>query len=155
MSVTENWKIKGFDALTIPELYLILKLRSEVFVVEQDCVYLDADGKDQTATHIFLNDKDNCNAYARILDSGNYYEDYVCIGRVVIHPDQRGNHLAYKLIAQSLKVCSEKFPLKPIKISAQKHLQHFYEKCGFRYQGEDYLEDGIPHCAMYHSVAEK
>ena len=155
MSVTENWKIKGFEALTTAELYLILKLRSEVFVVEQECAYLDADGKDEMAIHIFLNDKENCNAYARILDSGHYYDDYVCIGRVVIHPNQRGNHLAYKLIAQSLKICSEKYPLKPIKISAQKHLQHFYEKCGFQYQGENYLEDGIPHCAMYHSVAEK
>ncbi len=155
MSVSINWIVKSFDQLLTSELYAILKLRSEVFVVEQNCVYLDADGKDAAALHLFSMEGDRCIAYLRIMGQGNYYKEYSSIGRVVVHPDSRGQRLAYGLIEQSLIQCKNNFPTSPIKISAQKYLQHFYEKCGFAYQGEDYLEDGIPHCAMYYLDIEK
>lgn len=143
------WLVKSFETITGTELYAILKLRSEVFVVEQDCVYLDADGKDKDALHLFAMDGANCIAYLRMMDIGMYYKENACIGRVVIHPSHRGKHLAYALVAEAIAICKKEYNNPPIKISAQKHLQHFYEKCGFKFKGEDYLEDGIPHCAMY------
>jgi len=147
-----NWSIKKFNQLDINNLYSILKLRSEVFVLEQKCPYLDIDEKDKKALHIFsLDNKDDCIAYGRILKPDDYYKNYTAITRIVIRKKDRNKQLGYELVKKLIEICKEKYKEKKIKISAQKHLQNFYEKCGFVFKGENYLEDEIPHCAMYYS----
>ena len=147
-----NWSIKKFNQLDINNLYSILKLRSEVFVLEQKCPYLDIDEKDQKALHIFsLDNKEDCIAYGRILKPDDYYKNYTAITRIVIRKKDRNKQLGYELVKKLIEICKEKYKEKKIKISAQKHLQNFYEKCGFVFKGENYLEDEIPHCAMYYS----
>ena len=147
-----NWSIKKFNQLDINNLYSILKLRSEVFVLEQKCPYLDIDEKDKKALHIFsLDNKDDCIAYGRILKPDDYYKNYTAITRIVIRKKDRNKQLGYELVKKLIEICREKYKEKKIKISAQKHLQNFYEKCGFVFKGENYLEDEIPHCAMYYS----
>tara|TARA_B100001113_G_C20957115_1_gene555783 strand:+ start:384 stop:830 length:447 start_codon:yes stop_codon:yes gene_type:complete len=147
-----NWSIKKFNQLDINNLYSILKLRSEVFVLEQKCPYLDIDEKDQKALHIFsLDNKDDCIAYGRILKPDDYYKNYTAITRIVIRKKDRNKQLGYELVKKLIEICKENYKEKKIKISAQKHLQNFYEKCGFVFKGENYLEDEIPHCAMYYS----
>ena len=147
-----NWSIKKFNQLDINNLYSILKLRSEVFVLEQKCPYLDIDEKDQKALHIFsLDNKDECIAYGRILKPDDYYKNYTAITRIVIRKKDRNKQLGYELVKKLIEICKENYKEKKIKISAQKHLQNFYEKCGFVFKGENYLEDEIPHCAMYYS----
>ena len=147
-----NWSIKKFNQLDINNLYSILKLRSEVFVLEQKCPYLDIDEKDQKALHIFsLDNKDDCIAYGRILKPDDYYKNYTAITRIVIRKKDRNKQLGYELVKKLIEICKENYKEKKIKISAQKHLQSFYEKCGFVFKGENYLEDEIPHCAMYYS----
>ena len=146
------WNIKNFNQLDNNILYSILKLRSEVFVLEQKCAYLDIDEKDKKAIHIYSLDEDqNCIAYGRIFKPNDYYKSYTAITRIVIRKKDRDKKLGYKLVKKLIEVCQEKFTEKTIKISAQKHLQKFYENCGFVFKGENYLEDGIPHCAMYFS----
>ena len=149
LEMSSNWQFKAFSDFDPVVLYAVMQLRSQVFVVEQDCVFLDMDGKDQKAIHVFRMEEKRCTHYARILGAGHYYPNHTCIGRVVISEEARGNGSGYALVAASLRACKQYFPNEPIKISAQKHLQKFYEKCGFEYRGEDYDEDGIPHCAMY------
>ena len=150
MSIT--WNIKKFNQIDANILYSILKLRSEVFVLEQKCAYLDIDDKDKKATHIFSLDKgDNCIAYGRIFKPNDYYKSYTAITRIVIRKKDRNKKLGYLLVKKLIEFCTEKYTEKTIKISAQKHLQKFYENCGFLFKGENYLEDGIPHCAMYYS----
>jgi len=146
-----KWNIKYFKELDTISLYSILKLRAEVFVVEQDCTYLDIDEKDKKAIHFFsFDNNNNCIAYARILKPEEYYKDYTSISRIVIRKKERGKKLGYELVEKSTEICLKNFPKKSIKISAQKYLQKFYENCGFEFRGENYLEDGIPHCAMYY-----
>ena len=145
------WNIKKFNQLNANTLYSILKLRSEVFVLEQKCAYLDIDEKDKKATHIFsLDGTNSCIAYGRIFKPNDYYKNYTAITRIVIRKKDREKKLGYELVKKVIEVCLEKFPKKKIKISAQKYLQKFYEKSGFVFKGENYLEDGIPHCAMYY-----
>ena len=149
LEMSLNWQFKALSDFDPMTLYAVMQLRSQVFVVEQDCVFLDMDGKDQKAIHVFRMEKERCTHYARILGVGYYYPSHACIGRIVIAEEARGNGFGYALVAASVTACKQYFPNQPIKISAQKHLQKFYEKCGFEYRGEDYDEDGIPHCAMY------
>ncbi len=141
------WYTKSFEELTIYELYDILRLRSEVFVVEQDCVYQDVDGKDKKAQHVFgvLNGK--VVAYARIFNRGEYFED-ASIGRVVVLKEERANKYGHILIEKCIESVAEIFNTSVIKISAQTHLKKFYEAHGFKGIGEEYLEDNIPHIAM-------
>ena len=146
-----KWNVKKFNQLDINTLYSILKLRSEVFVLEQNCPYQDIDEKDQKALHIFsLDEKDNCIAYGRIFKPNDYYKNYTAITRIVIREKNRNKKLGYELVQKLIDICKENYKEKKIKISAQKHLQNFYEKCGFVFKGENYLEDEIPHCAMYY-----
>tara|TARA_B100001175_G_C19373312_1_gene572864 strand:- start:217 stop:663 length:447 start_codon:yes stop_codon:yes gene_type:complete len=143
--------IKKFNELDINTLYSILKIRSEVFVLEQKCLYLDIDEKDQKALHIFsLDHKDKCIAYGRIFKPNDYYKNHIAITRIVVRKEDRKKKIGYKIVKKLIEISKEKYREKKIKISAQKHLQNFYEKCGFVFKGENYLEDGIPHCAMYH-----
>ncbi len=137
-----------FSELNTQKLYDVLQLRSEVFVVEQDCVYQDIDGYDQIAIHILAYDKKNLVAYARILPPKTYFEE-LSIGRIIIKESHRGQALGHKLMAFCLDFISKQFQSQTVKLSAQKHLKSFYEHHGFQQQGDAYLEDGIPHVAMY------
>ena len=150
MSINQNWLIKEFDDLTLAELHLILQLRIEIFVVEQNCVFQDLDGLDQVSTHLFTMTYQRCHSYARITSSKNSGQGYSIIGRLMIAEEFRGNKWAYDLMNKSIKVAKVLDSTSDIKIVAQKHLQFFYQKCGFVYRGEDYLLDGIPHCNMYY-----
>ena len=139
--------IKTFDELTIHELYQILRLRSEVFVVEQDCVYQDVDNKDQKALHIIGMKDGQVVAYTRVFKPGDYF-DNVSIGRVVVSQEQRQYGLGKQIMLASLAAIDQRFPNKPIEISAQSYLLKFYTDLGFSAFGEEYLEDGIPHRRM-------
>ena len=144
-----SWSIKSFDELNKNELYDLLKLRSEVFVVEQNCVYQDIDDKDIKGTHLFGQDGSDLIAYLRVMEVGVLYPNHMSIGRVVVKQTHRNKKLGNEILANAIDFCRKKFPKTPIKISAQTHLKSFYNQLGFEFKGEAYLEDGIPHCAMY------
>ncbi len=139
--------VKRFNELSTEELYKILRLRSEVFVVEQDCVYQDVDNKDQKALHVVGEKDGEIVAYTRIFKPGDYF-DNVSIGRVVVSQDQRKYGLGKQIMQASLAAIDQKFPNKAIEISAQSYLLKFYTELGFNAFGEEYLEDGIPHRRM-------
>lgn len=142
-----NIYVKTFNELTTSELYDLLQLRSEVFVVEQDCVYQDIDGKDQKALHV-IGEKDNkIVAYTRVFDSG-YYFDTPSIGRVVVKETERKFGYGHDIMKVSIETIEKEFSTSAITISAQTYLQKFYESHGFKQIGEGYLEDGIPHIKM-------
>lgn len=142
------WTCKKFNELSSAELYNILKLRSEVFVVEQNCVYLDADGKDASAYHLcgWLNN-DLLVAYARLLPPGISYAE-ASIGRVVSHPAHRKDGYGKILMKKAIEKTTLLFDTHSIKIGAQQYLLKFYNSFGFRAIGEPYMEDGIPHVEM-------
>ena len=139
---------KNFHALTTEELYKILALRAEVFVVEQNCPYQDVDGNDLHSIHVLGYIKNQLVAYARVLGQGISYQKYASIGRIVTSPAVRGNNHGHDLVGVAIEVCQKKFLGQPIKISAQAHLEKFYNKHGFKATGEAYLEDDIPHIGM-------
>ncbi|WP_372745818.1 GNAT family N-acetyltransferase [Lutibacter sp.] len=138
---------KKFSELTSNELYAILQLRSEVFVVEQDCVYQDIDFKDQKAIHILGFKNEKLIAYTRIFKPGDYFTQ-ASIGRVVVAQNQRKFGYGFIIMEQSIKAVKEYFNETTIKISAQKYLKKFYESLQFEQVGEEYLEDNIPHIPM-------
>ena len=142
-----NIVIKYFHQLTTQELYNILQLRSEVFVVEQNCIYQDIDGKDQKAVHIFIKENKDVLAYSRIFDEREYFEN-PSIGRVVVKKGKRGIELGKKIMLEGAKYIKETFTNKKIEISAQKYLKDFYSDLGYDFTGNEYLEDGIPHIRM-------
>ncbi|PJB12154.1 MAG: GNAT family N-acetyltransferase [Flavobacteriales bacterium CG_4_9_14_3_um_filter_40_17] len=142
-----SWHLKKFEELSIWELYPILRLRSQVFVVEQDCVYQDLDNKDYKALHLFGKEEDKILAYTRLFKPG-YYFDKASIGRVVVDENYRKLKLGHELIRKSIQAIENHFDTVEIKISAQRYLKKFYETHGFMQIGEGYLEDGIPHIAM-------
>ncbi|TYR31748.1 GNAT family N-acetyltransferase [Sphingobacterium phlebotomi] len=139
--------IKVFDELNTMELYQILKLRNEVFIVEQCCAYQDLDDKDLDSYHLmcFVNDK--LAGYTRLLPPNVSYDE-ASIGRVVIGSDFRGLTLGKKLMENSIASCKELFGSSAIRISAQTYLTKFYNALGFIETGEPYIEDGIPHIEM-------
>lgn len=139
--------VKTFDELSRDELYDMLQLRSEIFVVEQDCVYQDIDGKDRKALHLIGKKEDRIVAYTRLFPGGGYFEE-ASIGRVVVHGKEREYGYGHDIIEASVKAIEDRFEEFRIKISAQKYLIRFYEKHGFVPVGKEYLEDGIPHIAM-------
>lgn len=139
---------KSFAELTNVELYKLLQLRSTVFVVEQDCVYLDQDGIDLDAVHVFVMDGENMVACLRVIDKGNRLDE-VSIGRVVTAPSHRKTGLGAVIMKKGIEVAKSHFNAKLIKIGAQKQAQGFYEKLGFKaIKGSDYLEDNQPHIYM-------
>ena len=142
-----NWTIKRFDELTLDELYNILQLRNEVFIVEQNCVYKDLDGKDKSAWHLMAVENDRLVAYTRILPPGVSYND-PAIGRVVTSSLKRRSGLGRELMKRSIEACQIFFGKTSISLSAQVYLQNFYESFGFIAVGEEYLDDGIPHIEM-------
>ncbi len=142
-----NFFIKEFKELTTSELYEILQLRSEVFVVEQDCVYQDLDGKDQKALHVIGIKEGEIIAYTRLFNSGQYF-DTPSIGRVVVKDTERKYGYGHHLIKTSIQAIVDNYSESKITISAQTYLKKFYESHGFIKVGEEYLEDGIPHIKM-------
>jgi len=142
-----NWTIKRFDELTLDELYNLLQLRNEVFIVEQNCIYKDLDGKDRSAWHLMAIENDKLIAYTRILPPGVSYND-PAIGRVVTSPSKRRSGIGRELMKRSIEECEKLFGTISITLSAQVYLKSFYGSFGFIVVGEEYLEDGIPHIKM-------
>jgi len=146
-----GWRLKKFDELTPQELYSILQLRNEVFVVEQNCVFQDADNKDQFSYHLMGWDGEKLIAYSRIIPPGIVYE-FPSIGRVVTSPLSRRNGSGKILMNESIKAIQKLFGEAAIELGAQLYLKKFYESFGFIQSGEIYLEDGIQHIEMIRSV---
>jgi ElaA protein len=142
-----NWICKAFDELTAAELYAILRLRSEVFVVEQNCVFLDMDDKDQYCHHLIGRRGDVLAGYSRIVPAGISYVES-SIGRIVTSPVLRGHGIGRELIPQGVHTLYTLYGKQPIRIGAQYYLLKFYESFGFVQKGEIYLEDGIEHVQM-------
>ncbi|WP_304155927.1 GNAT family N-acetyltransferase [Mesonia mobilis] len=138
---------KTFQELTISELYQILQLRSEVFVVEQNCVYQDIDGKDEKALHILGKKEGKIVAYTRCFAPNIYFEE-AAIGRVVVKETERKFGYGHQILKASIEEIQQRYQTTTIKLSAQQYLTHFYETHNFKQIGEGYLEDGIPHIAM-------
>lgn len=143
-----KYKIKKFKDLSLKELYAIMKLRQEIFVVEQNCPYVDADGKDVDCLHVLGLEKNQLVAYARIVPPGVSYKDSPSIGRVVVHKDLRGKKHAYTLMEVCIKDVLKRYKTDKITISAQVYLKKFYSKTGFKAVGDVYPEDDIPHIKM-------
>lgn len=142
--------IKTFEALSKTELYELLALRCEVFVVEQKCAYQDLDSKDEKAIHVLGKVKEKLVAYTRMFKPGDYF-DNTSIGRVVVAADARQYGYGKDIMLASLKEIEENFPKGTIELSAQTYLRKFYSDMGFEEQGKEYLEDGIPHVRMLKS----
>lgn len=146
--MTLTWTGKPFADLTLTELYDVLQLRTEVFIVEQNCAFQDIDGQDAPAYHLLgKTPEGQLGAYARLFAAGQSYEQ-VSIGRVVVAPSLRRYGLGQELMRQAIAHCEQLFGAQPIKIGAQQYLTKFYQGFGFVQQGEMYLEDGIPHIYM-------
>ncbi|WP_165750478.1 GNAT family N-acetyltransferase [Cellulophaga sp. Z1A5H] len=140
-------QVKRFDELSTTELYVILQLRSEVFVVEQDCVYQDVDGKDFKSLHVIGYNDEDIAAYTRIFKAGDYFKE-ASIGRVVVSPKYRKDGFGREIMKASIAAVNKAYGEDTIRISAQKYLLKFYTSLGFNVVGEEYLEDGIPHMNM-------
>ncbi len=142
-----QWKLSAFDALSVHELYELLQLRSEVFVLEQSCFFQDIDGVDAVAMHLMGRREDHLVAYARCLPPGTKFVE-ASIGRVVTRQSVRGNGLGHVLIEQALIAVGRTWGLQPIRIGAQAQLRDFYIDHGFADTGIGYVEDGIDHLQM-------
>jgi len=142
-----NWAFKKFEELTSSELYAIMQLRNEVFVVEQNCVYQDADNKDLLSYHLMGWNQQKLVAYTRILAPGIAFEE-ASIGRVVTSPSVRRTGIGIELMNRSISKTTELFGNFPIRIGAQLYLQKFYTSLGFEKDSDTYLEDNIPHIEM-------
>lgn len=145
------WSFKKFDELSPAELYCILNLRSQVFVVEQNCVYLDTDGRDNASYHLCGWLHNQLVAYCRILPMGIAYDQYASIGRVVTHPAHRKEGYGKILIQKAIEKTYSHYAVPQIKIGAQLYLLKFYSELGFKPVDNPYLEDGIQHIAMLHT----
>lgn len=147
-----QWLLKKFEELTPYQLYAILQLRNEVFVVEQNCVFQDADDRDQNSYHLMGFVDNKLVAYTRLVPANAAYE-HPSIGRVVTSPSVRKYGAGKELMQQSIDSIYKLFGLQPIKIGAQLYLKKFYESFGFKQAGEMYLEDGIEHIYMIKPIS--
>jgi len=154
MTTKTTWKTKKFTELSLDQLYDLLKLRVDVFVVEQTCFYPDLDSdmklldRHPQTLHLLGYQDERMVAYLRILPRGESYPEYVSIGRVVTASKARGAGLGHELMSEGISQCQQYFPNENIKISAQQHLKAYYQQHGFTQVSEMYLEDNIPHIAM-------
>ncbi len=143
-----NWTHCPFDRLTVRDLYQILKLRQDVFVIEQSCIYPDLDNLDERCVHLFGKDSNQqIKAYLRIIPPG-VKRDIPAMGRIVVAPDVRGRNIAYFLMDQGIMLTGRLYPEMDLFVSAQEYLEKFYEKLGFVKISDMYLDDGIPHIDM-------
>ncbi|MCB5160752.1 GNAT family N-acetyltransferase [Marinomonas algarum] len=145
-----TWHCQPFHSLSVAVLYDILKLRSEVFVMEQNCVFLDLDDldKQENTQHLYALSEGKVVAYARLLAEGESYPDHTSIGRVVVAASHRKEKLGHILMHHALGEITKRWPNYPIKIGAQSHLERFYQAHGFNVISEPYMEDGIEHYTM-------
>lgn len=141
------WLWKHFSELTPLQVYQVIQLRERVFVVEQNCIYLDCDDRDLTAWHLLGYKDDQLVAYLRVFSPGKKYHE-AAFGRVVTSPSARASGIGKELIKVGIEKIKASYPQSAIRISAQAYLQKFYENFGFQRVGKDYLEDGIPHIEM-------
>jgi len=141
---------KNFDELTKKEVYEIIKLRIDIFVVEQNCPYPELDRKDYKAIHHFIKEKDEIIAYLRILPKGVSYDE-VSIGRVIVNKNYRGNGYAKKILKNAINFVEQKWGETSIRLSGQKYLEKFYNSFGFDTVSDVYLEDNIPHVEMLYN----
>jgi len=153
--MTVTWTTKPFGALTTKELYDMLRLRVDVFVVEQKCIYPEVDGRDPDALHLMGRTADSALvAYARLLPPNDDapgtspFSGPPHIGRVVTHPAHRGKGLAYELMREAMKISEAAFGTRRSAVAAQTYLENFYRKLGYARQGPDYVWDGIAHVDM-------
>lgn len=145
-----TWTCKPFDALSGKDVYAIGHLRQAVFVVEQNCPYLDFDNLDQICSHVMgFNEQNELMAYTRLVPKGGSYKNDISIGRVVTSPNARGKGFGRPLMEQSMNYCWSLWGKQNIRISAQDYLLAFYTSLGFKDTGKKYLEDNIPHTQMY------
>lgn len=143
-----NWRLYGWREWTHDQLYEAMRLRSQIFVVEQNCVFPDMDGIDPSCEHLCGTDAGGrLLAYSRLLPPGLKSPE-AAIGRVVVHEAARGQSVGRALMLESLAACRRRFPNRPIRVGAQQHLERFYGSLGFERIGEPYLEDGIWHIDM-------
>lgn len=143
-----TWQCKYFTDLSNWELYKILQLRSEVFVVEQNCVYQDCDDKDLDAYHYMGWHNNKLVAYSRLFNQGSFFADAAAIGRVITSQSIRGQHVGKQLMSHSIQEVYRRFGALPIRVSAQLYLKDFYESFSFVQKSKVYLEDGIEHISM-------
>lgn len=139
--------IKKFEEFDLKDFYKIIKIREEIFIVEQACVYQECDGKDEKAFHLVCAENGNVIAYLRILERKVSYEE-ISIGRVLVKKEYRNHGLAKKLVGKAIKFIENELHESEIRISAQAHLTKFYESLGFKTASDMYLEDEIPHVEM-------
>ncbi|NEZ45729.1 GNAT family N-acetyltransferase [Clostridium niameyense] len=142
-----NWKLKKFSELNVEEIYKILALRNEVFIVEQDCAYLDCDYKDLNSYHFFCEENEEIVAYLRILKKGVSYDE-ISIGRVSVKKNYRKKGISREMMVKAIKIVENNLNEDIIKIQAQAYLLNFYSSLGFKAISEEYLEDNIPHIDM-------
>lgn len=142
-----EWTIKSFDELTTDELYSLLKVRVDVFVVEQACAYPEIDGHDQRSLHLFSIQDGEIAAYARLVPAGEKY-DHASIGRVLVSSSKRKTGLGRELMAKAIVTIIEQWEVEEIQLQAQSHLQNFYGSFGFEPTSEVYDDGGIPHVDM-------
>lgn len=145
-----EWNIKRFNQLSIEEIYEILQIRNEVFVVEQKCAYQDCDGKDKHSYHLFYSHKGKIVSYLRILEKGISYKE-ISIGRVLTKKEYRNKGLIRKGMLKAINFIEENLGENSIRISAQEYLKEFYKSLGFKEVSKVYLEDNIPHVEMLYS----
>ena len=146
-----QWLTLSFPQLSLDRLYALLRLRQEVFVVEQACIYLDIDNKDQQAVHVLCLENEKLLASLRCLAPGCDAAGSM-LGRVVVHPELRGRRLGRELVRRGIEHNLGRWPGSAICINAQAHLQAFYGSLGFIAEGDEFLEDGIPHRRMRYPV---
>ncbi|SFE34364.1 ElaA protein [Lentibacillus persicus] len=142
-----DWSIKSFQQLSNDNLYALLKLRVEIFVVEQECAYPELDGYDKQAIHYFLKNGDEIAANVRILPANTVFNE-VSIGRVAVAKKYRGRDFGRQIMRKAIAYITDEWHETVIKIEAQEHLKKFYTDLGFRQVSESYLDDGIPHIDM-------
>lgn len=142
-----NWDLKEFNELSLSEIYEILKLRNEVFIVEQQCAFQDCDDKDQNSYHLFLKDDKNIVAYLRVLKKGVSYSE-ISIGRVIVKKEYRKKGIAREMMVKAIDFIQKELKQNKIRISAQSYLVDFYKDLGFKEVSDVYYEDNIPHIEM-------
>ena len=152
---TLEWQSKAFDRLTVNELYEVMRLRMAVFVVEQQCWYQDADGLDASCVHLLGRlPSGELACYLRIVPPGLRYAE-PSIGRVVVDSHFRGSGIGRALMIRGIEITEATYPAFGIRLSAQKYLERFYQSLGFISEGDDYLDDGIPHVEMYRAKSSR
>jgi ElaA protein len=144
-----RFRVKRFEELTVDELYDLLRLRAEIFVVEQECAYQDLDGLDRASTHLLGTKQGRLEAYARWHPEG----EQVRLGRIVTGPRVRGRGHGRRLVIEALRRIAAEHPGRPVLIHAQAHLEGFYQDLGFETRGEPFDEDGIPHVSMMRTTS--